>query len=158
MPRRCAPTPLGLAGAYAFTVETAKSKTAYHDFLVLWKDADIDVDITIRSWSEPSCTDSAIDQRRRKNATNCSVELAVGHRGGGGWRCGFPLPGHVRSTVRKPGSESEIHAQNKSSFLPPVFCSFAWRLCTQLRGSDDRPFFWLPARSCGILFSKSPWC
>ena len=31
---------LGLARAYAFQGDTAKSRTAYQDFLAVWKDAD----------------------------------------------------------------------------------------------------------------------
>jgi hypothetical protein len=36
---------LGLAHAYAFSGDTAKSKTAYQDFFALWKDADPDIPI-----------------------------------------------------------------------------------------------------------------
>ena len=36
---------LGLARAYALTGDTAKARTAYQDFLALWKDADPDVPI-----------------------------------------------------------------------------------------------------------------
>src|SRR5207245_2669694 len=36
---------LGLARAYALSGETAKSRTAYQDFLALWKDADPDIPI-----------------------------------------------------------------------------------------------------------------
>jgi tetratricopeptide (TPR) repeat protein len=36
---------LGLARAYALQGDTAKSKTAYQDFLALWKDADPDIPI-----------------------------------------------------------------------------------------------------------------
>jgi len=36
---------LGLARAYAVSGETAKSRTAYRDFLALWKDADPDIPI-----------------------------------------------------------------------------------------------------------------
>ena len=36
---------LGLARAYALSGETAKSRTAYQDFLTLWKDADADIPI-----------------------------------------------------------------------------------------------------------------
>jgi hypothetical protein len=31
---------LGLARAYAMSVDTAKARAAYEDFLTLWKDAD----------------------------------------------------------------------------------------------------------------------
>jgi eukaryotic-like serine/threonine-protein kinase len=36
---------LGLARAYALSGDTAKAKTAYKDFLTLWKDADPDIPI-----------------------------------------------------------------------------------------------------------------
>ena len=36
---------LGLARAYALSGDTAKSRTAYQDFLMLWKDADPDIPI-----------------------------------------------------------------------------------------------------------------
>ena len=36
---------LGLARAYALSGDTAKSKTAYHDFFAVWKDADPDIPI-----------------------------------------------------------------------------------------------------------------
>ncbi len=36
---------LGLARAYALSGDTAKAKTAYQDFLTLWKDADTDIPI-----------------------------------------------------------------------------------------------------------------
>jgi len=36
---------LGLARAYALSGEPAKAKTAYQDFLTLWKDADPDIPI-----------------------------------------------------------------------------------------------------------------
>ena len=36
---------LGLARAYALSGDTAKAKTAYQDFLALWKDADPDIPI-----------------------------------------------------------------------------------------------------------------
>jgi eukaryotic-like serine/threonine-protein kinase len=36
---------LGLGRAYAMTGDSAKAKTAYQDFLALWKDADPDTPI-----------------------------------------------------------------------------------------------------------------
>jgi eukaryotic-like serine/threonine-protein kinase len=36
---------LGLARAYAMQGDTAKAKIAYQDFLVLWKDADLDTPV-----------------------------------------------------------------------------------------------------------------
>jgi eukaryotic-like serine/threonine-protein kinase len=36
---------LGLARAYAMQGDTAKARTAYQDFLTLWKDADPDIPI-----------------------------------------------------------------------------------------------------------------
>jgi Tfp pilus assembly protein PilF len=36
---------LGLARAYALSGDTAKAKTAYQDFLTLWKEADPDIPI-----------------------------------------------------------------------------------------------------------------
>jgi hypothetical protein len=36
---------LGLARAYTLSGETAKARTAYQDFLGLWKDADPDIPI-----------------------------------------------------------------------------------------------------------------
>jgi hypothetical protein len=36
---------LGIARAYALSGDTAKAKTAYQDFLTLWKDADPDIPI-----------------------------------------------------------------------------------------------------------------
>ena len=36
---------LQLARAYALSGDTAKAKTAYKDFLTLWKDADLDIPI-----------------------------------------------------------------------------------------------------------------
>jgi eukaryotic-like serine/threonine-protein kinase len=36
---------LGLGRAYAMTGDSAKAKTAYQDFLALWKDADPDIPI-----------------------------------------------------------------------------------------------------------------
>jgi tetratricopeptide (TPR) repeat protein len=43
---------LGLARAYAMRGDTAKAKTAYQDFLTLWKDADPDIPILIAAKSE----------------------------------------------------------------------------------------------------------
>ena len=36
---------LGLARAYALSGDTAKSRSAYQEFLTLWKDADPDIPI-----------------------------------------------------------------------------------------------------------------
>ena len=43
---------LGLARAYAMRGDTAKAKTAYQEFLTIWKDADLDVPILIAAKSE----------------------------------------------------------------------------------------------------------
>jgi len=43
---------LGLARAYALSGETAKSRTAYQDFLALWKDADPDIPILKQARAE----------------------------------------------------------------------------------------------------------
>ncbi len=43
---------LGLARAYALSGESVKSRTAYQDFLKLWKDADPDIPILIAAKSE----------------------------------------------------------------------------------------------------------
>jgi DNA-binding winged helix-turn-helix (wHTH) protein/Flp pilus assembly protein TadD len=43
---------LGLARAYAIEGDTAKARTAYHDFLMLWKDADPDVPIFKQAQAE----------------------------------------------------------------------------------------------------------
>ena len=43
---------LGLARAYAMQGDTAKAKSAYRDFLTLWKDADPDVPVLIQAKSE----------------------------------------------------------------------------------------------------------
>ena len=43
---------LGLARAYAMQGDTAKAKSAYKDFLTLWKDADPDIPILIAAKAE----------------------------------------------------------------------------------------------------------
>ena len=43
---------LGLARAYALSGDTAEAKTAYRDFLTLWKDADPDIPILIEVKAE----------------------------------------------------------------------------------------------------------
>jgi hypothetical protein len=44
-----------LARAYALSGDTAKAKTAYQDFLTLWKDADLDIPILKEArWSTRS--------------------------------------------------------------------------------------------------------
>ena len=43
---------LGLARAYVVRGDTTKAKTAYQDFLTLWKDADADIPILIAAKSE----------------------------------------------------------------------------------------------------------
>src|SRR5208337_163495 len=43
---------LGLARAYALQGDTAKAKTAYKDFLALWKDADPDIPILKQAKAE----------------------------------------------------------------------------------------------------------
>ena len=43
---------LGLARSSALTGETAKSRTAYQDFLALWKDADPDIPVLQQAKSE----------------------------------------------------------------------------------------------------------
>jgi hypothetical protein len=43
---------LGLARAYVLQGDTAKAKTAYDDFLALWKDADPDTPVLIAAKSE----------------------------------------------------------------------------------------------------------
>ena len=43
---------LGLARAYALQGEPAKARTAYQDFLTLWKDADADIPILIVAKAE----------------------------------------------------------------------------------------------------------
>jgi len=43
---------LGLARSYALTGDTAKSRSAYQDFLALWKDADADVPILKQAKAE----------------------------------------------------------------------------------------------------------
>jgi hypothetical protein len=41
-----------MARAYALSGDTAKARTAYQDFLALWKDADPDIPILIAAKSE----------------------------------------------------------------------------------------------------------
>jgi predicted Zn-dependent protease len=43
---------LGLARAYAFSGDKAKARTAYQDFLALWKDADSDIPILKQAKAE----------------------------------------------------------------------------------------------------------
>ena len=43
---------LGIARAYAISGEKAKARTAYQDFLTLWKDADPDVPILKQAKAE----------------------------------------------------------------------------------------------------------
>ena len=43
---------LGLARAYALSGDAAKSRTAYQDFLTLWKDADPDIPILKQAKTE----------------------------------------------------------------------------------------------------------
>jgi eukaryotic-like serine/threonine-protein kinase len=43
---------LGLARAYALQGDTAKARSAYHDFLALWKDADPDIPVLIAAKAE----------------------------------------------------------------------------------------------------------
>jgi DNA-binding winged helix-turn-helix (wHTH) protein/Tfp pilus assembly protein PilF len=43
---------LGMARAYSIQGDTAKAKTAYQDFLALWKDADLNIPILIAAKSE----------------------------------------------------------------------------------------------------------
>ena len=43
---------LGLARAYALQGDTAKARTAYQDFLTLWKDADPDIPILQQAKAE----------------------------------------------------------------------------------------------------------
>jgi hypothetical protein len=43
---------LGLARSHLLQGDTAKAKTAYHDFLTLWKDADPDIPILIQAKAE----------------------------------------------------------------------------------------------------------
>ena len=43
---------LGLAQAYAIQGDTAKAKTAYQDFLSLWKDADPDIPVLKQAKAE----------------------------------------------------------------------------------------------------------
>jgi tetratricopeptide (TPR) repeat protein len=43
---------LGLGRAYAMQGDTAKARTAYQDFLALWKDADPDIPILKQATAE----------------------------------------------------------------------------------------------------------
>ena len=43
---------LGLARAYALSADTAKARTAYQDFLTLWKDADPDIPVLKQAKAE----------------------------------------------------------------------------------------------------------
>ena len=43
---------LDLARAYALSGDTAKSRTAYQDFLTLWKDADPDIPVLKQAKAE----------------------------------------------------------------------------------------------------------
>lgn len=43
---------LGLARAYALQADKAKARTAYQDFLALWKDADSDIPILQQAKAE----------------------------------------------------------------------------------------------------------
>ena len=43
---------LGLGRAYALSGDTAKAKSAYQDFLTIWKDADQDLPILISAKRE----------------------------------------------------------------------------------------------------------
>jgi eukaryotic-like serine/threonine-protein kinase len=43
---------LGLARAYAIEGDTAKARSAYQDFLTLWRDADADIPILVAAKSE----------------------------------------------------------------------------------------------------------
>jgi hypothetical protein len=43
---------LGVARSYALEGDTTKTRTAYQDFLTLWKDADPDIPILIAAKSE----------------------------------------------------------------------------------------------------------
>jgi len=43
---------LGLARAHALQGDKAKSRTAYQDFLALWKDADLDIPILQQAKAE----------------------------------------------------------------------------------------------------------
>jgi hypothetical protein len=43
---------LGMARAYAVEGDTAKMRTAYQDFLALWKDADPDVSLLQQAKAE----------------------------------------------------------------------------------------------------------
>jgi tetratricopeptide (TPR) repeat protein len=43
---------LGLARAYALSGDSAKARTAYQDFLAIWKDADPDIPVLKQAKSE----------------------------------------------------------------------------------------------------------
>ena len=43
---------LGLARAYAVSGDTAESRTAYQDFLALWKDADLELPFLLQAKAE----------------------------------------------------------------------------------------------------------
>jgi Tfp pilus assembly protein PilF len=43
---------LGLARAYVLQGDTVKARTAYQDFLALWKDADPDIPVLVAAKSE----------------------------------------------------------------------------------------------------------
>jgi eukaryotic-like serine/threonine-protein kinase len=49
---------IGLARPYAMSGDTAKAKSAYQDFLALWKDADPDIPILIVTQNDRFLLDS----------------------------------------------------------------------------------------------------